>query len=202
MQRRRWFLSTLLFLISVGFLFFSKSFFSPKVVSESLTSLPGASIPQCNAILLTNNDYYPYLKSHFQKAQKKIVGTIYLFRATSYRNNEPADLLRELIAARKRDVAVEVVIDLSGDDNESREANLKAGRLLEQAGVIVHLDREDVATHAKTFVIDDRYCFVGSHNFTHAAMTKNEEVSVFIDSPEMARKLTEFVHQIPVSARP
>jgi phosphatidylserine/phosphatidylglycerophosphate/cardiolipin synthase-like enzyme len=196
MVRRKWFVSTLFFLISVGFLIFSKAFFSRTVVSESLTSLPAA---QSNVVLLANNDYYPYLRTHFQNAQKKIVGTIYLFKTSSYRKNEPADLLRELIAARKRNVGVEVVIDLSGDDGESRTANLNAGHTLREAGVTVRYDREDVATHAKTFVIDDRYCFVGSHNFTHAGMSRNEEVSVFIDSPEIARKLTDFIHQIPLS---
>ena len=172
------------------------------MVPPSLTSPPSTSAPQCNVVLLANNDYFPYLKSHFQKAEKKIIGTIYLFKTASYRNNEPAELLRELIAARKRNVSVEMVIDSSPDDRETRDANLNAGRILQKAGVIVRWDREDVATHAKTFVIDDRYCFVGSHNFTHAAMTKNEEVSVFIDSPDMAHKLTEFIHQIPLSSQP
>src|SRR5574341_410976 len=202
MHRRKWFLSTLLFLISAGFLFFSKSFFSEMPVSQSLISTPSTSIPQCDVVLLTNNDYFPYLKSHFQKAEKKIIGTVYLFKTASYRNNEPAELLRELIAARKRNVSVEMVIDYSTEereDREGKETNLHAAEILRKAGVIVRLDRGDVATHAKTFVIDDRYCFVGSHNFTHAAMSKNQEVSVFMDSPEMARKLTEFIHQIPVA---
>ena len=196
MRRRKWFFSTLLFLISVGFLIFSKAFFSRTVVSDSVVSLPATP---SNVILLANNDYYPYLKTHFQQAHKKILGTIYLFKAASMRNNEPADLMRELIAARKRNVTVEVVIDLSSDDGESRAANLNAGQLLGQSGVTVRFDREDVATHAKTFVIDDRYCFVGSHNFTHAGMARNEEVSVFIDSPDIARKLSDFIHQIPLS---
>src|SRR3990172_2899031 len=128
MQRGRWFLSALLFLISVGFLFFSKSFLSDTMVPPSLTSPPSTSAPQCNVVLLANNDYFPYLKSHFQKAEKKIIGTIYLFKTASYRNNEPAELLRELIAARKRNVSVEMVIDSSPDDRETRDANLNAGR--------------------------------------------------------------------------
>jgi len=144
-----------------------------------------------------DKEYYPFIKEHFRKAQKSIVGTIYLFKTAPYRDNEPADLLRELIAAPKRNVSVELVIDISSEDRDFNEANLKAAEILSKAGVQVSFDRMDLATHAKAFVIDNRYCFVGSHNFTHSAMAINKELSLFIDSPETAGKVLEFIAQIP-----
>jgi phosphatidylserine/phosphatidylglycerophosphate/cardiolipin synthase-like enzyme len=199
MHFRRRLIPGILFLVSLGFLFFSKYLFSPSPMARSFASITEQASPQCRTVLLTNKEYFPTLKEYFQKAHSRIVGTVYLFKTTSYPDNEPAELLRELIAAGKRKVQVELVVDVGSDNKEDGQANLKACEQLRKAGVNVRLDASYVTTHAKTFVIDDRYCFIGSHNLTHSAMTMNEEASVLVDSPEMAAKLTEFVHQIPLS---
>jgi len=199
MRRKQWFFSILLFAVSLSFLLYSKYFFPPAPTSGLRTADPITSTEQCGTMLLINKDYYPFLKEHFRNARRKIVGTVYLFKTANYRDNEPADLIQELIAARKRNVDVELVMDLSAVDRDSNEANLLASRILQEAGVRIHFDTEDVTTHSKTFVIDDRYCFVGSHNLTHSAMAVNEELSVYVDSPDMARKITEFIRQIPLS---
>ena len=200
MRLKQWFLSVILFCVSFSFLLFSRSFFSPPSSNPETTSLPQVSTRAANIVVLANKDYYPVLKERFEKAHSKIEGTIYLFRTTTFRDNEPADLLRELAAAKKRNVQVNLVIDLSEESGkEYNEANQQAGKLLEKAGVNVRYDTSGVVTHAKTFVIDDRYCFVGSHNFTHSALASNEELSLFVDSPELAKKISEFIHQIPLS---
>ena len=199
MRRKQWFFSILLFAVSLSFLLYSKYLFPPTPVRSLQTAVSVDSAEQCGAVLLVNKDYYPFLKEHFRNARNKIVGTVYLLKTANYRDNEPADLIRELIAARKRNVDVELVIDLSAADHSSNEGNRHAGRILQDAGVRIRFDTEDVATHSKSFVIDDRYCFVGSHNLTHSAMAVNEELSVYVDSPEMAKKITEFIKQIPLS---
>jgi len=165
-------------------------------VPDTLSALPTT---ECHALLLPNKDYYPYLKAYFQKAQKSIIGTVYLVKTAGFPDNEPMDLLRELVSASKRNVQVDIVLERSEDPGEMQDSNLVASEMLQKAGVHVHYDPANRTTHAKTFVIDDRYCFIGSHNLTHAAMTRNEELSVFIDSAEMAQQVTDFVHQIPTS---
>jgi phosphatidylserine/phosphatidylglycerophosphate/cardiolipin synthase-like enzyme len=194
MRLRQWILSIFLFVVSVVFLLYSSTLFRSDSGSRNLQSLPAAA--DCKALLLPNEDYYPYLKSHFQKAQKSIYGTIYLVKANPYPDNEPSDLLRELIAASKRKVQVNIVLEYS-EDKDSVESNRRAAGMLQKAGVNVRFDSGKTATHAKTFVIDERYCFLGSHNFTHAAMSKNKELSIFVESPEMAKKITHFIQQIP-----
>jgi phosphatidylserine/phosphatidylglycerophosphate/cardiolipin synthase-like enzyme len=194
MRSRQWFVSAFLFLVSVVFLLFSRSFFNGP--PEDLRSLPLPQASECRALLLPNQDYYPYLKTYFQKAETSIVGTIYLVKTSNYADNKPNDLLRELVAASKRNVRVELVLEHS-DDKESVASNETAAELLRKAGATVSFDSSKTATHAKTFVIDGRYCFIGSHNLTHAAMTRNAELSIFVDSPEMGKKITDFVRQIP-----
>lgn len=201
MRQKQWFLSILLFSVSISFLLFSKNFFSQPPSPENL-SLPSVPVSQANLILLANKDYYPVLKQHFQQAHKSILGTVFLFRTSGYRGNEPSDLVQELIAARKRNVDVDLVMDLSDDQAESNDTNIRTGLMLQKAGIKVRYDSVDIITHSKAFVIDDRYCFVGSHNLTHSAMSMNEELSLLIDSPEMAKKISDFIHQIPLSPEP
>jgi polyphosphate kinase len=201
MRPRQWFLSLVLFSVSLSFLFFSKYFFAPTSLPHSVAAaiMPDQATKQGTVVMLANNDYYLYLKQYFQKAQKNIVGTVFLFKTAPFRGNEPAALLRELIAARKRKVNVDLILEISAENKDYNDANRYAGELLRKSGVNVRYDELNVTTHAKAFVIDDRYCFVGSHNFTHAALAMNEELSLFVDSPELAGKIKEFIRQIPVS---
>jgi phosphatidylserine/phosphatidylglycerophosphate/cardiolipin synthase-like enzyme len=46
--------------------------------------------------------------------------------------------------------------------------------------------------HAKTVVVDSRFGFVSSANFTEAAHLRNIEVGVIIDSPALALQVTSF----------
>ena len=195
MRLRQWLLSAFLFLVSVVFLLYSKTLFKSSD-GDNARTLSLAAATDCQALLLPNQDYYPYLRDHFKKAQSSIIGTIYLVKVSNYPDNEPSELLRELIAASKRNVKVEILLENS-DDKDSIVSNQQAADMLKKAGVQVRLDSARVATHAKTFVIDGRYCFLGSHNFTHAAMSRNAELSIFVDSTEMGKKITDFIRQIP-----
>jgi phosphatidylserine/phosphatidylglycerophosphate/cardiolipin synthase-like enzyme len=45
-------------------------------------------------------------------------------------------------------------------------------------------------------VIDSRFVFIGSHNFSDSALGRNNEASVMVDSPEMAGKAASFIKGI------
>jgi phosphatidylserine/phosphatidylglycerophosphate/cardiolipin synthase-like enzyme len=203
MRLKQWSLSIILFCVSLFFLVYSKNFFSsPQAPPTNSISLPAAKSSEVDVVLLANEDYYPFLRQRIRMARKSIYGTVYLFKTAPFRDNEPAELLRELIAASKRNVDVELILERAPENQnkEYAEANAHAAEMLRKGGVRVHTDSVNVTTHSKTFVIDGRYCFVGSHNFTHAAMAQNEELSVFIDSPVLAGKISEFIRQIPLSS--
>jgi hypothetical protein len=199
MRRKQWAISALIFAASLYFLLYSQQFFSQRKEAPQNAALPSAKEPVQNIIVLANEDYYPFLKQHFRSAQRRILGTVFLFKLTSHRENEPTDLLRELIAAKKRKVDVDLVLEVSNDFQESTAANMEAAKLLKDAGVKVRFDHNRVTTHSKVFVIDDRYCFVGSHNMTHAALAMNQELSLYVDSTQLASEITDFVEQIPLS---
>ena len=61
------------------------------------------------------------------------------------------------------------------------------------------LEFEHTGLHAKSFIIDRRYMFVGSFNWDPRSAKINTEIGVFVDSPEMARWVAELVErQLPV----
>jgi phosphatidylserine/phosphatidylglycerophosphate/cardiolipin synthase-like enzyme len=201
MRRKQWAISALLFAASLFFVLYSQQFFQQRKEEPQTTALPSAKEPARNIILLANEDYYPFLKQHFRQAQKRIRGTVYFFKLTSHRENEPTELLHELVAASKRNVDVDLVVEISSDNKEATDANLEAATMLKNSGVKIRFDLARVTTHSKVFVIDDRYCFVGSHNLTHAGLAMNQELSLYVDSPELAMQITNFVRQIPLQSR-
>ena len=60
-------------------------------------------------------------------------------------------------------------------------------------GIKVNFDSPKTTTHTKLVVIDRRYSMVGSHNFTHAALKYNNELSLLIDDRDLAQQLTDYM---------
>lgn len=79
------------------------------------------------------------------------------------------DIANALIAAAKRGVKVEVVIDQSELVNQSRVWWLL------KAGIPVWLDNQVALAHNKVMIFDDRAVLTGSYNFTQAAERNNAE---------------------------
>jgi phosphatidylserine/phosphatidylglycerophosphate/cardiolipin synthase-like enzyme len=195
MRLRQWVLSLIPILATVVFLLFSNGFFPSRAQQQDPAERLSGT--QCRVVLLPNKDYFPLLKAYFQKAETSITGTVYVAKTADFPDNEPAELLRELSAAAKRNVRVDLVLERTDEQRDINESNENAAEFLQKAGVHIRFDPVKIATHAKTFVIDGRYSFIGSHNLTHAAMSRNAELSVFIDSLEIAREVTEFIQEIP-----
>src|SRR5438067_6267294 len=69
-----------------------------------------------------------------------------------------------LIAAHRRGVRVEVVLDHSNEREEYSDL-----KLLHEAGVAVSVDPHHAIAHNKVMLIDGRTVITGSFNFTHQA---------------------------------
>ena len=50
---------------------------------------------------------------------------------------------------------------------------------------------DQFALHAKVFVLDDQRLFLGSMNFDYRSLRLNTEIGLLIESPELARKVSE-----------
>jgi len=140
--------------------------------------------------LLRNQEYAEALLQGIGNARANITCAFYLFKTTDARGNLPRRIAEELVRARKRGVEVTVILEKGSDARDNLNSdNRRTAALLSRGGVKVFFDSPRVTTHNKVVVIDNRYLYLGSHNLTQSALRHNNELSVLIDSPELAAEV-------------
>jgi phosphatidylserine/phosphatidylglycerophosphate/cardiolipin synthase-like enzyme len=154
------------------------------------------------AVILTNEDYLPALLRTIDEAQNEIFISIFSFKAGEHKNSYPDRILDHLAKALKRGVKVYVILETT--DRKSDELNIQnkqTGKLLEEKGVNVYFDSPRQTTHTKLVVIDQHLVLLGSHNFTQSALKYNNEISILLDSPEMAQNARNYILRIIKEAK-
>ena len=152
-----------------------------------------AALPPGAPQLLENGAYGTVLLDRIHGAKRRIICVFYLFRIGKSAENQPRAVASALIAAQRR--GVEVTVILEGGKLVEKE-NRTATRLLAQGGVRVVFAPAGVTTHAKAVGIDDRFVLIGSHNLTQAALRHNNELSVLLDSPQLAARLRNYLERL------
>lgn len=158
-------------------------------VASAREGNPGTVTP------LPDREYYPRLIAMIRGAENEIRLSMYLFRTTTSPRNLATDVAEELIAASRRGVRVEVLLEISKQEERNR-ANRDTATLLRQNGIPVHFDSPVQTTHTKLVVIDQRFLFAGSHNLTHSALAGNHEFSLMVDNPTLARKALDYLDSL------
>ena len=148
-------------------------------------------------VMLADHKYFDALISGIRKAEKDITGCFFLFKASEVKSNLPMTIVNELIAARKRGVNISIELEQGASGKGAvYEQNRKAATLMTDAGIKVRFDAPKTITHVKAMVIDRRYVYIGSHNLTQSALKYNNELSVMIDSPELAAEVTSYLDKL------
>jgi phosphatidylserine/phosphatidylglycerophosphate/cardiolipin synthase-like enzyme len=156
----------------------------------------------CPAILLTNEDYFPALLKAIDEAQSEIFISIFSFKAGVHKNSYPDRILGHLAKAVKRGVNVKVILETTGRlDDELNAQNRQTGKLLEEKGVKVYFDSPRTTTHTKLIVIDERMIILGSHNLTQSALKYNNEISVMLSRPDLAKRARDYMLTIIKEAK-
>lgn len=91
-----------------------------------------------------------------------------------------------LIAAKKRGVKVQVILDKSQE-----KGTYGKWPVLRRDGVEIFFDREHETANNKVILIDDHTVITGSYNFTRAAEEKNAENIVIINDEALCSKYLE-----------
>ena len=153
---------------------------------------------KANVTLLKNREYPDALLKNIREARKSLLLAYYLFKTTPASIlNQPGRIAEELAKARHRGVAVTVILEVSDDpDDPLNLENRKTGAFLAEKGIKVLFDSPRTKTHLKVALIDDRYVLLGSHNLTQSALKYNNEVSVLLDSPEMAAEMKTYLNRL------
>jgi len=125
-----------------------------------------------------------YIVRELAQAKKEVLVAIYAFTSD--------ELANALVQARKRGVAVQVLIDREFDASNS---NSKA-KFLEAQKILLRrvsgmkgsaADKESGLMHQKFAVIDRRVVFTGSYNWTYSADALNDEnLLLFHDAGPLA----------------
>jgi phosphatidylserine/phosphatidylglycerophosphate/cardiolipin synthase-like enzyme len=166
------------------------------VLASSAVLSAGNDI-QAGTRLLPNREYGDALLQGVKNSRKNILCSYFLFKISGTRGNMPRRIAEELVRARHRGVEVTVILERdNGRKGGVTEDNRETAAFLADGGVRVFFDSPSVVTHAKCAVIDGRYIFLGSHNLTQAALRHNNELSVLIDSPEMAAEVASYMDRL------
>lgn len=96
-----------------------------------------------------------------------------------------APIAQALVAAEKRGVKVQVILDKSQRTEKYSSADFVA-----HAGIPTFIDTKHAIAHNKIMVIDGKTILTGSFNFTKAAESSNAENLLVIQDVALARKYT------------
>ena len=161
--------------------------------SEVQTAGP-VSVEGNGIFLLEDNSYLDSLLDKINKSQSGILVSMYIFKTTGKKTSAANKVKDALIKAAKR--GIKVIVILEEEDGKSSQLNKEnriTGDKLEKGGAKVYFDSPRRRTHVKAIVIDDRYTFIGSHNLTASALQYNKELSLMIDSVEIAKKTARYI---------
>lgn len=152
---------------------------------------------QGKVTLLQDHKYSNSLINGIRKAKTEITGFFFLFKVSEHKSDQPMAIVTELIAARKRGVRVSIELEQAATGKGTvYEQNRRAATILSEAGIKVRFDTPKTTTHVKALVIDGRYVYLGSHNLTQSALKYNNELSVLIESPELAGEVTAYLNNL------
>ena len=156
----------------------------------------------CSAVLLKNQEYFPALLKAIDEAKNEIIMSFFLFKAGVHKNSYPDRVLAHLAKSAQKGVRVLVILENSGDHDRNLDAeNKRTKQLLEAKGVAVYFDSPRKTMHNKLIVIDQRLVLLGSHNLTQAALKYNNEISILIDNPELAKEACTYMLTIIKGAK-
>ena len=152
-----------------------------------------AEVESSRVYVLTDRSYYYSVINDLRRANSSIYVVMY---SMIYDPEDPFDwandLIRGLVNAKKRGVDVKVVIEYRTYYGYMSD-NLKAHEYLSSNGVSVKLDQENDTDHLKLVVVDGKIVYVGSHNWSEAALYYNREASIKVVSEEVARQFLEYL---------
>ena len=147
--------------------------------------------------LVTDGDYFQTAMKLIQEAKSSI--HIIMFEMDYYddRTSTPSNLLiKEVMAAGKRGVKVEVILDVREKEDRTTRRNRHTGKMLSGSGVEVTYDSLSKTTHAKVIIADRQLSLLGSTNWTYPALSSNHEACVLIRSKEVAKELAEYFNRV------
>lgn len=173
------------------------SFFLPSLVLSEPQKNGQPRAMEDRVIILEDKTYFNALLDKVNRAKSSILISMYIFKTTGRKENTANKIKESLIQAAKRGVNVKVLLELEDRRSSSlNKENRHTADKLAKGGVKTYFDSPRQRTHVKAVVIDSRYTFIGSHNLTSSALGYNNELSLMIDSADVAGETTRYIEEI------
>lgn len=130
----------------------------------------------------------------FQRANKSIIlGTPYFIPSKS--------LINELIAAAKRGIKITIVVPYITDHMLVQEASYRYLRLMLKNGAQVFQYRNGFY-HAKSIIIDDHLCDIGTANFDKRSIFLNKEINCYFFDPGFVDRFKDVIQKDILDSKP
>ncbi|MFO7683749.1 MAG: phospholipase D-like domain-containing protein [Chloroflexota bacterium] len=141
--------------------------------------------------VLSGLDYFRRLPALLQNVTASL--DVCLFHIALPEPTHPTRLLLEaLVAAHERGVAVRVLLDADRPEDPYRSSviNAAAQAYLSAADIPVQFDSTERLLHSKYLVADGSLVIMGSHNWSAGSYFAYDDLSLVIQSVELAQTLT------------
>lgn len=143
-----------------------------------------------------NRQHFGEIFRLIQSARKKVWVLMYGMKYyDQYPDSKTNRLIDSLIEARKRGLEVKVVLDKSDYNQTLNDINDQTKRHLEAGGVPVRFDPEEITSHAKLVIADNR-AIVGSANWGYSALEKRNESSLIISDQDTVNYFKDYFQSI------
>jgi phosphatidylserine/phosphatidylglycerophosphate/cardiolipin synthase-like enzyme len=143
--------------------------------------------------LIDNQQYLPELMSLLDGAKKSI--NIAQYNMYSETGDAKA-ITDKLIALKAKNPKLAINVFMEGDHGDGATRNQATAARLKAAGINVQYDSNNLITHEKVVSVDGSKVLAGSHNMTNTSMDKNNEVSLSINSPALAKAYDKYFQQL------
>jgi len=101
-------------------------------------------------------------------------------------------ILAELLSALGRGVRLTIIVPYTADHLLVQEASYRYLRKLIRAGALVYQYKKGFY-HAKTIVIDDKVCDIGTANFDQRSLFLNKEINCYIYNSDFVDRLKDIL---------
>ena len=148
-------------------------------LAQPSAAVVASGSPQITALFSPQDNIEQAIVAAIGRANKQILVQAYLLT-----DNKISDAL---IAAHKRGVAVQVMLDA-----ERSKTKASDGQRMSDAGIEVRLETAYENAHNKVMILDGALLISGSYNFTYAAQFKNaENIMLIKNAPQLIAQYTQ-----------
>ncbi|MFP7298564.1 cardiolipin synthase [Neobacillus niacini] len=132
--------------------------------------------------------------SLIKNAKKSIIiGTPYFIPSNK--------LIHELMTAAKRGIKITIVVPFITDHMLVQEASYRYLRLMLKSGAQV-FQYKNGFYHAKSIIIDDTLCDIGTANFDKRSIFLNKEINCYFYDPAFVNRFKEVIHKDILDSKP